>query len=103
MPDIINKLVANDFAALKGLTINGRVPVQDQVINELIAEFLTRGQASQTSTQPPSNGGAAASYQTDSPPTSKPNITMSDAIKFLKKAEVKADAGKVILDFEIAI
>lgn len=103
MQDIISKLTANDFAALKGLTINGRVPVQEQVINELITEFLQRNQAPQASTTTTPNAEAAAPPQSAAPSTSKPNIGMSDAIRFVKKAEVKADAGKIIIEFEIAI
>ena len=55
MQDLINKLTANDFAALKGLRISGSVPVQDKVINELLTEFLQR------SAQPTPNSAPASS------------------------------------------
>lgn len=99
MQDLINKLTANDFAALKGLRISGSVPVQDKVINELLTEFLQR---STQPTPPPAANPAPAPVVSAEPPAA-PGIGLPDILKLVKRAEVKSGEGAVTVEFEIAI
>lgn len=82
----MQRQIDNDFADLKGLSITGHIPVNDQLINQLITEVLQGGLTS----GPPSAGAA-------------PAIDMRPLMKFVKKAEVHATDGKISLDFDVAI
>lgn len=97
MQDLINKLTANNFAALQGLRISGSVPVQDKVINELLTEFL------QQDTQ---SAAAPSATPTVTPVASAPvmpGVGLNDILKLVKKAEVKSGEGAVTVEFELAI
>ena len=77
MNPILQRLAANDFADLKGLAITGTIPIKEGLINELITEFLK-----------------------PKPPSQSSGINFT---QFVKKAEIKAETGTVILNFDIGI
>jgi len=91
MTDLINKYMSNGFADFKGLTITGSIPIKQEVVNELIAELLHKG----IDFPPTPRSGAS--------PTPRYNLNVNDLLKFVKRAEVKADDGKITLDCEIRV
>jgi len=93
MADLLNKYIANGFADFKGLTITGSIPIKQEVINELIAELLQKG----INLSPTPCSGASPT------PRLNLNLNVNDLLKFVKRAEVKADDGKLTLDCEIRV
>lgn len=82
MISLLQKYAANGFADFAGLSISGQIPVKQELINEVIAEYLVNSSSSpSSSTAPPID----------------PKLLLS----LLKKAEVHADAGVLTLHFEI--
>ena len=82
---LLKKYAANGFADFRGLTISGEIPVKQELINEVLAEYLSTATAAAT----PAGG----------PPVVDPKTLL----QFVKKAEVRADAGVLTLDFEVKI
>jgi hypothetical protein len=91
MADLLNKYISNGFADFKGLMITGSIPIKQEVVNELIAELLQKG----INPSPTTLSGAS--------PTPRLNLNVNDLLKFVKRAEVKADDGKITLDCEIRV
>ena len=83
----LQKLIDTNFRDLEGLSINGQIPLKDQVVNELLTDALRQAQ------QPP----AAAPVTTADKPDIRPFL------KLLKKAEVRAVNGAIIVDFQISV
>jgi hypothetical protein len=81
----LQKLIDTNFRDFEGLAIAGQIPVKDQVLNELLAEALRQAQ------QPP----------TAAPSADKPDLR--PFIKLLKKAEVRAVNGAIVLDFQVGV
>jgi hypothetical protein len=81
----LQKLVETNFRDLEGLSIAGQIPLKDAVINELLSEALRQAQ------QPPSAPATA----------DKPDMRLF--LKLLKKAEVRAVNGAVIVDFQVGV
>lgn len=82
----LQKLVETNFRDLEGLSISGQVPLKDQVINELITDALRQAQ------QAPATPEAV---------NDKPD--MRPFLKLLKKAEIRAVNGAVIVDFQVSV
>lgn len=91
MQDLLNKHIANGFSDFEGLNIAGVIPVKQEIINELIADFL---QAAMQPASPP---------QPDLDAPSQPGLDINSLLKLVKKVEVKAADGKVIVGFQIAV
>ena len=91
MAHLLNKYISNGFADFKGLMITGSIPIKQEVINELIAEVLQKGISPS-----PTTGSDASS-------TPRLNLNVNDLLKLVKRAEVKADDGKITLDCEIRV
>jgi hypothetical protein len=89
--DLLNKHIANGFSDFEGLNITGIIPVKQEIINEVIAEFLQSG------AQP------ASPPQPDLDTPSSPGLDIKGLLKLVKKVEVKAADGKVIVGFQIAV
>ena len=77
----LDKQIENGFADLRGLSISAHVPVKDQMLNELLTEALQGG------TTPRSSSGP----------------DLRSLVKFVRKAEVHAKEGALVLDIEIAV
>jgi hypothetical protein len=84
--DWLQKQIDNGFRDFEGLSITGQVPLKDAVLNELIADALRGAQ------QP-----TAAPVKQGSTPDLRP------LLKLVKKAEVRAVNGAVVLDFHIGV
>jgi hypothetical protein len=81
MQEWLQKQISTGFADFAGLAIAGKVPIKEDLINELLTAFL------KDIPSPSPNAG------TDFKPL----------LRFIKKASVRADAGVITLDFEIAV
>jgi hypothetical protein len=81
----LQKLIDTNFRDFEGLSISGQIPVKDQVLNELLADALR--QAQQPAAAPPS--------------TDKPDLR--PFLKLVKKAEVRAVNGAIVLDFQVGV
>jgi hypothetical protein len=79
MTEWIDKQIANGFTDLKGLSITATIPVKDRLINEALAEFLQAG----AGTPSPAAAG---------------KIDIRKLLPLVKKAEVRAVEGAVVLD-----
>ena len=85
MKDWLQKQIDSGFSDLKGLSISAHVPLQDQVLNELLSEAL-RGVASP----------AIA-------PSSAKTPDLRSLVQFVKKAEVHAKDGALVIDVDIRV
>jgi hypothetical protein len=81
----LQKHIDNNFRDFEGLNITGQVPVKDQVLNELITDALRQAQLPATTP----------------PVTDKPD--MRPFLKLIKRAEVRAVNGAIVLDFQIGV
>ena len=82
----LQKHIDNNFRDFEGLSIAGQIPVKDQVLNELLADALRQAQ------QPDSTTPTA---------TDKPDLR--PFLKLVKKAEVRAVNGAIVLDFQVGV
>jgi len=80
MLSLLQKHAEQGFADFRGLHISGTVPVKQELINELIANFL----------QSPPPGAASPS-----------GFDVRLLLPLVKNAEVTADSGVLTLRFEI--
>ena len=85
MKDWLQKQIDSGFSDLKGLSISAHVPLQDQVLNELLSEAL-RG---------------VASPATAPSPAKTPDLR--SLVQFVKKAEVHAKDGALVIDVDIRV
>jgi hypothetical protein len=89
MKEWIESQIANGLSAFPGLTLSGRVPVKEELINELLAAWLRDGVG-------PARSGTA------SPPSGQaPDLT--SLMRSVKRASIHAEAGVVTLDFEFRV
>jgi hypothetical protein len=84
MKEWMQKQIDSGFRDLKGLSISAHIPVNDQLLNEVLSEVL-RG----ASTPPTPRSGQA--------PDLRP------LAQFVKKAEVRATEGTLVVDVEISV
>ena len=83
----LQKHIDTNFSDFEGLSINGQIPVKDQVLNELLADALR--QAQQPATTPPVTG--------------RDKLDIRPFLKLVKRAEVRAVNGAIVLDFQIGV
>lgn len=83
MPPTIQKLIATNFADLSGLSVSGKIPFRQDLINEVLAELIQ---------------GRSA------PLVDKPSgVNTAQLLKLVKKAQVRAEEGVLTLEFEIRV
>jgi hypothetical protein len=85
MISLLRKYAANGFADFRGLAISGKIPVKQELFNEVLAEYL----ATATAPAPPQGD--------------PPVVDAKTLLQFVKKAEVSADAGVLTLNFEVKV
>jgi hypothetical protein len=100
MKQIIEKLIATNFADLEGLQISGTVPVKQELMNEVLAEVL-KGDSSSTSPAGSDVAPAAAAEPAAPRASSGPRLNPKDLLKLITHAEVQAHEGELRLVFEI--
>lgn len=88
--DLLEKYRVNGFADFRGLHIAGKVPVAQEVINEVIAELLRHGRAMPAS-------------QPGTPQAGMAPLSMQELAHLVRRAEITAAEGKVTLNFEIGV
>lgn len=84
MIHLLQKYAANGFADFRGLNITGTVPVKQELINEVLAESLKLA-------------ASAVPAKSSEAPAIDPKVFLG----LVKKAQVRAEAGVLILDFEV--
>jgi len=88
------KYLANDLADFAGLRISGTLPVKQEILNELLQTVLA-------DLQKPSSGGPAKS--SSSAPSSGAAFDPSSLLKYVNKAELRAETGRLVLDFDVSV
>ena len=84
MKEWIDKQIASGFSDLEGLSITASIPVKDRLINEALTEFL------QTSA-------------TAKPPASSDVPDFRKLLPLVKKAEVHATEGAIVLELIVGV
>ena len=74
--------LAAGLPALAGTTMSGTLALREELLNELLDKFLAQARA-----------GA--------PP--KPPVELGRSVDVLKSARVRAETGRVLIDFEIDV
>jgi hypothetical protein len=97
--ELLNRLIANDFADLDGLQVTGTLPVREELLNEVLAELLRQGQQGQAA---PATG-AAPSAATETTAAAAPNIDPKTLLRFVKNARVSAQDGRLTLHFDVRV
>lgn len=101
MNELVNKLLANNMAALEGLQISGSVPVHTDLINEVIATVLKDGLPGKSKSSAPASGPVAPSPSPSPSAGDKPKLEPEALLQLVKRAEVKADNGRIVFEFEV--
>jgi hypothetical protein len=94
MDELISKYLANNLKDFAGLEVTGSVPVKQEVINEFIKAALVSGTEAV-----PSSPAAPADKRT----SEEFKVNPREFLKFVKKAEVTAEDGKLTLSFALRI
>ena len=84
MQDWINKQLASGLPALAGTTVSGTVAIKQELINELLSDWLGKDMRS------PATPSSAT-------------VDLNALTKLVKHAEVRAEPGVVMLDFKVAV
>lgn len=93
MANPLEKYLENDLADFAGLRVSGTLPVKQEVLNDLLQSVLTDLATPKS----------AAVTDTPKPASSAPNVDPSKLVKFVKKAQVRAEDGRLVLDFDLAV
>lgn len=102
MKQLLEKLIATNFADLEGLQISGTVPVKQELMNEVLAEVLKGGQSPSSDTAAAASEVAVPAPEPSAPRVaSGPRLNTKDLLKFITHAEITAHEGELRLNFEI--
>ena len=82
----LQKHIDNNFRDFEGLSINGLIPLKDEVLNELLSDALRQAQ----------HAAPATTTSADKP-------DLRPLLKLVKKAEIRAVNGAVVVDFQIGV
>ncbi|MBC8137134.1 MAG: hypothetical protein H8F28_14740 [Fibrella sp.] len=88
------KYLQNDLADFAGLHISGTLPVKQEILNDLLQTVLTDMQ-SPGSTPTPASQDKATNGASGMDP--------KRLLKFVKKAEIRAEEGRLVLDFDVHV
>ena len=103
MKQLIEKLIATNFADLEGLQISGSVPVKQEMVNEVLTNFLKGSDSQEASPAAEGAEPAAVSVPEPSAPrkSSGPRLNPKDLMKLITHAEITMHEGELRLNFEI--
>lgn len=89
-----DKYLQNDLADFAGLRVTGTVPVTQEILNDLLQTVLAdmASPAAQTGTKAVAETVAQTS-----------DFDAKRLLKHLKKAEIRAETGRLVLDFDISV
>lgn len=99
MSNPLDKHLQNAFADFEGLSIAGTIPLRQELLNELIAHVLQNGVP-----QPAASAPIAAPLDASlnaAEPRVKPDV--SALLGRVKKAQVRFENGRAVVDFEIGV
>jgi hypothetical protein len=111
MKELLDKYLQNGLSDFEGLEIKGHIPVKQELINALIADALKPKPQPDVASVPESDD-VAEDYIPPipaAPPTPKPEKSsgmdrkaLTELVKgMVKRAEVKAVEGALVLEFEL--
>ena len=86
---LMEDLIANRFAKLRGLQISGTVPLQQELVNQALSELV--------------ENRASAGAEPQQPPQVKPRLSATDMLGLVKRIQVRAEPGVIHVDFEIGV
>jgi hypothetical protein len=89
MQSLIQKYLARGLSDFAGLSISGTIPIQQDLINELLADFLSDGSADEPA--PPAVQRQAR------------DINPQQLLKSVKTLKVQADAGTITVSFQLRV
>ena len=89
MHPLLHKYIANGFEDFSGLVISGKIPLKQELINEVIAEVLSTAQASTP----------VASQPRASEPAMP--VRLESLLPLLKTVEIQAEPGVVMISFQV--
>jgi hypothetical protein len=95
--ELIRRFIENGFADFEGMQISGTVPVQQEIINEVIAATL-RGEIPIPGASASSEGGGASRSGDGRP---KMKLPLPELLKMVQRADVQAQEGRIIINFEV--
>ncbi len=93
------KYLQNDLADFAGLRISGTLPVKQEILNDLLQSVL----ADMRNPAPPATApstAAASAVKTDG---TSPSFDPRSLVKHLKKAEIRVEDGRVVLNFDAQV
>lgn len=98
MRELIEKLIATNFADLEGLRVTGSVPVRESLINEAIQGILQEALKPKAAAEVP-----AAPVAPVAPKAAKssPSIPKEAVLGMVKRAEVKLHEGQLVVEFDV--
>jgi hypothetical protein len=96
MDELIRRFIENGFADFEGMHITGTIPVRQETVNEVIAAVL-KGEIP----IPGAEGGSSGTGGTGGGGRPKPKLPLPDLLKLVQRAEVQADNGRIIVNFEV--
>lgn len=85
---LIQELTANQFAKLAGLQVSGTIPLQQELVNQILRELL-ESRSAKGGQQGPSN--------------EKSGVSLTDLAGLVKVVQVRAEPGVIYVDFDIAV
>jgi hypothetical protein len=91
MQDWLAAHLGNGLAAFRGARLSGTLVVHQDLLNEIVAEWF----AAQSSGAAPAPAAAAAA--------AAPDGQLTGLVKTVTRVAVRADAGAVSVDFDIAV
>lgn len=89
MQDWLQAQMANGFAAFTGAVVTGTIPVQDALLNELIAAYLAEARGDGPPAAAPASSAAAFDLRT--------------VLPLVRTATVQASPGVLTLHVELAV
>jgi hypothetical protein len=87
MPTLLQRLLRRDFRDLSGLTISGSIPVNESLLNEVLADAL----------------GSLAARDSSPRPSAPDTLDLAPLARLVKRAQVRIDANALTLDFELSV
>ena len=96
MKALVDRWLADDLAAFDGLTLSASLPVKEQILNDVLALLI----------QP--DAPASAAGESDAPAPSAPQQPAAptprlDPRKFIRRAEVSAEGGRLTLHCDVYV
>ncbi len=89
------KYLRNDLADFAGLRVSGTLPVKQEILNDLLQSVLSDMTASPATTDVPGGGASTGASGGD--------FDAKRLLKFVKKAEIRAEEGRLVLDFDVNV